>query len=94
MEYISPCKKGDLFLISYPRRICRVFQTRNTAEQSPRLASGVVTSVTEKISGCHKRKPMANILQVGLLLPANKAGSMESFTINGLFVYLFILPEY
>lgn len=85
MEYISPCKKGDL-----PRRICRVFQARKTAEQSPRLASGVVTFVTEKISGCHKRKPMANNLHVCLLLPANKAGSMEPFTINGLFVCLFI----
>lgn len=91
MEYISPCKKGDIFLVSYPKRICRVFQARKTAEQSPRLASGVVTFVTEEISGCHKRKPMANILQVCLLLPANKAGSMEPLTISGL---KFFLPEY
>lgn len=57
-----PLPEGDTFLISYSRKICRVFLARKIAEQAPRLVSGVLTLVPEETSGCYKRKPMINIL--------------------------------
>lgn len=47
---IHPCKKGDIFLISYSRKICRVFLAGKIAEQPPRLVSGVLRFVPKEIS--------------------------------------------
>lgn len=49
IEYVHPYKKGETFLISHPRWICRVLLAKRTAEQPTTLVI-FLTFVTEETS--------------------------------------------